>query len=293
MQVINTVREVRLACDALRAEGNTVGFIPTMGALHSGHASLMRRAVEDGCSPVVSVFVNPTQFGPNEDFNKYPRTLDADLTICEKAGVCIVFAPSVAEMYPGGDSTRVHVSGVTSGMCGDSRPNHFDGVATVVTKLFCAVGPCSAYFGRKDYQQYRVVSQMVRDLLLPVRIVGCTTVREADGLALSSRNRYLSATERAQALAIPRGLAAAQRAFARGERSAATLLETVRAMLAASGLREDYVALREPLGLAPIERSERVPERVLLAVAAFAGATRLIDNSVLGEDAPPAVTEGV
>jgi pantoate--beta-alanine ligase len=247
----------------------------------------MRRAVDDGCSPVISIFVNPTQFGPNEDYDKYPRTLDADLALCKDAGVCIVFAPSVAEMYPNGDATRVRVSGITDGLCGSSRPNHFDGVATVVTKLLTAIGPCSAYFGRKDYQQFRVVSQMVSDLLMPVSVVGCTTVREADGLALSSRNRYLSVDERARALCIPRALAAAQRAFAAGDRSPSSLLDKVRATLAASDLREDYVALREPLGLAPLEQAECLPERVLLAVAAYAGATRLIDNLVLGEEAAP------
>lgn len=284
MQVHHTVSQFRQACHALRDTGKALGFVPTMGALHDGHASLVRRAISDGCLPLVSIFVNPTQFGPNEDFSRYPRTLDADLTLCSNEGVAVVFAPNVEEMYPGGNTTRVSVSGVTEGLCGASRPNHFDGVATVVTKLLVACGPCSAYFGRKDYQQYRVVSQMAKDLLLPVSIVGCTTVREPDGLALSSRNRYLSSDERARALAIPRGLAAAQRAFDQGERSPLVLLDAVTTRLQSAQLREDYVALREPLGLTPLEQVEQLPERVLLAVAAHAGNTRLIDNLVLGED---------
>lgn len=292
MQVHHTVGEFRQACNALRTGGKTLGFVPTMGALHEGHSSLMRRARMDGCLPIVSIFVNPTQFGPNEDFARYPRTLDADLALCDAEGVGAVFAPSVEEMYPGGNTTRVSVSGVSEGLCGASRPNHFDGVATVVSKLLIACGPCSAYFGRKDYQQYRVVSRMASDLLLPVSIVGCTTVRESDGLALSSRNRYLSVAERAAALAIPRGLAAAHRMFDEGERRPQALIEVVTTQLRRAQLREDYVALREPLDLTPSEQLQRLPERVLLAVAAYSGNTRLIDNLVLGEDAAPQV-EGV
>jgi pantoate--beta-alanine ligase len=192
-------------------------------------------------------------------------------------------------MYPHGDRVRVTVSRLSDGLCGASRPGHFDGVATVVTKLFTAAGPCVAYFGRKDYQQYRVVEGMAHDLLLPVRVVGCSTVREPDGLALSSRNRYLSVDERARALAIARGLHRAALAFASGQRAAQKLLSLVRASLVQSDLREDYVALRDPVELEPLEDVEDLPDQVLLAVAAFCGTTRLIDNVVLGEEPAPAV----
>jgi len=289
MRVCETVESFRQACDELRQRSSTVGLVPTMGALHVGHTSLMRRAREDGCCTAVSIFVNPTQFGPNEDYQRYPRTLEADLDLCKGEGVELVFVPSVAEMYPHGDRVRVTVSRLSDGLCGASRPGHFDGVATVVTKLFTAAGPCVAYFGRKDYQQYRVVEGMAHDLLLPVRVVGCSTVREPDGLALSSRNRYLSVDERARALAIARGLHRAALAFASGQRAAQKLLSLVRASLVQSDLREDYVALRDPVELEPLEDVEDLPDQVLLAVAAFCGTTRLIDNVVLGEEPAPAV----
>ncbi len=291
MHILETVESFRAACDELRRESASIGLVPTMGALHVGHASLMRRARQEGCLVAVSIFVNPTQFGPNEDFQKYPRTLDRDLELCASEGVELVFVPSVLEMYPNGDSTRVTVTGLTEGLCGASRPEHFDGVATIVTKLFTATGPCSAYFGRKDYQQYRVVEGMARDLLLPVRVVGCPIIREPDGLALSSRNRYLSSDERPRALGIARGLARAAKQFASGNRSARDLLGLVKDSVAQSGLREDYIALRGPEGLEPLEAVEHLPERVLLAVAAFSGTTRLIDNLVLGEEAAPEVAE--
>jgi pantoate--beta-alanine ligase len=238
MRVLETVESFRGACDELRHASASIGLVPTMGALHVGHASLMRRAREDGCRVAVSIFVNPTQFGPNEDFQKYPRTLDRDLELCASEGVDLVFVPSVAEMYPNGDRTRVTVTRLTEGLCGASRPGHFDGVATIVAKLFTATGPCAAYFGRKDYQQYRVVEGMARDLLLPVRVIGCSTVREPDGLALSSRNRYLSHDERLHALGIARGLGRAAEAFASGNRSAKALLRLVRNSVAQSGLRD-------------------------------------------------------
>lgn len=287
MRVCESVESFRGACDELRRAGETIGLVPTMGALHVGHASLMRQAREDGHRVAVSVFVNPTQFGPNEDFARYPRTLEADLSLCATEGVSLVFVPSVSEMYPDGERTRVAVSRLTNGMCGASRPGHFDGVTTIVAKLFAVTGSSVAYFGRKDYQQYRVVERMARDLLLPVRVVGCKTVREADGLALSSRNRYLSTEERARALGIARGLSRAAQAFAVGNRHASELLGLVRASLVRSGLREDYIALRSPLELEPLDDAEQLPASVLLAVAAFCGTTRLIDNIVLGEEPDP------
>jgi pantoate--beta-alanine ligase len=291
MRQCETVESYRQACDAERRSAKTIGLVPTMGALHAGHASLMQRARLDGCAVAVSIFVNPTQFGPNEDYQRYPRTLQSDLEICQASGVDLVFVPSVAEMYPVGERTRVTVARLTEGLCGASRPGHFDGVATIVTKLLTATGPCVAYFGRKDYQQYRVVEGMARDLLLPVRIVGCSTLREPDGLALSSRNRYLSPGERRRAVGIVRGLARAESAFRSGDRRADSLLELVRSSLEQSELREDYVALRGPTELEPLEGVDTLPERVLLAVAAHCGTTRLIDNLVLGEEPAPVVAE--
>lgn len=286
MQVVETVDAYRKACDAIRA-GHRIGFVPTMGALHAGHASLMRQASRAGLVPVVSIFVNPTQFGPNEDFDRYPRTLDRDLELCASEGVQLVFTPTVAEMYPAHSRTLVKVSGLTDFMCGASRPGHFDGVATVVSKFFNVTGPCSAFFGRKDYQQYRVICAMVTDLLMPVTVVGCPIWREPDGLAMSSRNRYLSPDERLRALGIIRGIADAERVFRAGERAPSVLLDRVKQSLVRSQLREDYVALRDPVELAALEGAERLPERALLAVAAYCGHTRLIDNLVLGEEMAP------
>jgi pantoate--beta-alanine ligase len=258
-----------------------------MGALHEGHRALMREARRRASFTVVTIFVNPTQFGPKEDLARYPRDLDGDVAKCEAEGVSLVFAPDLAEMYPEGERTRVHVGGLTEHLCGASRPGHFDGVATIVTKLFAAVGPSIAVFGRKDYQQLAVIRRMTKDLLLPVEIVGHRTVREADGLALSSRNAFLSAEDRARALAIPRALAAAVGRFSAGERRAASLVDPAQPALADAGLRVDYATLADPDALTPFAPDAVVGERALLAVAAFAGTTRLIDNVVLGEDPAP------
>ncbi|HEY5958376.1 MAG TPA: pantoate--beta-alanine ligase [Polyangiaceae bacterium] len=285
-QLVHEVELFRTACESARRAGSSVGLIPTMGALHSGHASLMRQSRDAGRFTAVTIFVNPTQFGPNEDFERYPRTLAADHALCSEIGVDVVFAPSVASMYPEGDCSRVTVSRITEGLCGQSRPGHFDGVTTIVAKLFAVAGPSVAYFGKKDYQQYRVIERMARDLLLPVTVVGCPTVREPDGLALSSRNRYLSVDERARALGIARGLVRAHRAFAAAERRPDVFMRIVRQELQAADLQSDYVALRDAFDLAPLEAVEQLPERTLLAVAAFCGKTRLIDNIVLGEAMP-------
>ncbi|HVU03370.1 MAG TPA: pantoate--beta-alanine ligase [Polyangiaceae bacterium] len=289
-KVVRTVSELREETDRVRRNGGRLGVVPTMGALHEGHQTLMREARRRADAVAVTIFVNPTQFGPNEDLAKYPRDLDGDLAKCAKEGVSIVFAPEVHEMYPPGERTRVSVSELTKYLCGASRPGHFDGVATIVTKLFAAVGPCVAVFGRKDYQQLQVIRRMTRDLLLPVEVVGYPTVREGDGLALSSRNRYLSPEERKAALAIPRALATAVTRFAEGERSARALRAPVEEAIAAAGLRVDYVTLADADDLVPLSDEGASGDRALLALAAFCGTTRLIDNVVLGEDDAPRVS---
>ncbi len=286
-QIEHTVAGFRAACDAIRARGERLGLVPTMGALHAGHLALIREAVRQADVVAVTVFVNPTQFGPNEDFAKYPRTLERDVAQASEAGARLVFAPSVDEMYPAGERTRVRVTELTDALCGRSRPGHFEGVTTIVTKLFAVAGPSVAVFGRKDYQQLKVIERMVRDLLLPITIVGHPTIREADGLALSSRNAYLSRQERERALAIPRALSDAVRRFGAGERNAGVLRERVLSALAGAGLTPDYVELADPERIQPFAQADALPDRVLLALAARAGSTRLIDNVVLGEDPAP------
>jgi len=289
LELCRTVADFRLACDRARAHGAKLGLVPTMGALHAGHVALLEDARRRTDCVAATIFVNPTQFGPNEDFSKYPRTLDADLEKCEAAGVSLVFAPDTQEMYPQGEKTRVRVDELTAHLCGRSRPGHFEGVTTVVTKLFAVAGPCVAVFGRKDYQQLCVIRRMARDLLLPVEVVGHPIVRESDGLALSSRNTYLSAPDRVRALTLSRSLSRAVAAFARGERGAGALRLPVAEAIESAGLRLDYATLADADVLAPIADESRVGDRVLLAVAAFAGSTRLIDNVVLGEDAAPVI----
>ncbi len=274
--------------DAARATDGSVALVPTMGALHDGHRALMREARRRAPYVAVTIFVNPTQFAPGEDLDRYPRDVEGDVEKCAAEGVSVVFAPGVSDMYPPHERTRVSVSGLTSHLCGATRPGHFDGVATIVTKLFALAGPAVAVFGRKDYQQLQVVRRLGRDLMLPIEVIGHPTVREHDGLALSSRNAFLSPEERARALAIPGSLASATRAFTTGERSVLALTEPVRRALAEAGLRVDYVSLADADDLTPFETRSRIGDRALLAVAAFAGNTRLIDNVVLGEDAPPA-----
>jgi pantoate--beta-alanine ligase len=290
LEVCTSVRSFRAACDALREKDGVLGLVPTMGALHRGHLALVGEARRRASNVAVSIFVNPTQFGPNEDFQKYPRPLEQDLALCREAGVSVVLAPPPSELYPPGERTRVRVSGLTDSLCGPFRPGHFEGVATVVTKLFAATGPAVAVFGRKDYQQLQVVRRMTRDLLLPVEIVGYPTVRDADGLALSSRNAYLAPEERARALAIPRGLARAVALHAAGERSVGVLRRAVLDLLEPAATRIDYVTLADADDLVPSADAETAGERAVLAVAAFVGATRLIDNVVFSEDNPPSVS---
>ena len=225
MEIVRLPDDMRRACDRARAGGARVGLVPTMGALHDGHARLIRAARERCDFVVTTVFVNPTQFGPHEDYAKYPRTLEADADLAAAAGASLVFAPEVAAMYPPGDETRVRVGETAAALCGRHRPGHFEGVTTIVAKLFAIAGPTVAFFGRKDYQQLQVIRRMTTDLFLPVEIVGVPTVREADGVALSSRNRYLSPEARAAARAIPDGLTRAARAFARGERRAGAVVD--------------------------------------------------------------------
>jgi pantoate--beta-alanine ligase len=286
-EVLHTVDEFRRAAEELRSRGGSLGLVPTMGALHEGHAALMREARRRASVTAVTIFVNPTQFGPKEDLARYPRDLAGDVDKCAGEGVSIVFAPDVAEMYPPDERTRVRVSALTDYLCGASRPGHFDGVATIVTKLFTVAGRSIAVFGRKDYQQLQVIRRMTRDLLLPVEIVGYPIVRESDGLALSSRNAFLSPEDRARALAIPRALSQSVERFRSGERGVRILREPVRAVLEEAGLRVDYVAIADADELTPLDEGANVGTRALLAVAAFAGSTRLIDNVVFGEDAPP------
>jgi pantoate--beta-alanine ligase len=263
----------------------SVGFVPTMGALHRGHLALVEEAGRRARSVVVSVFVNPTQFGPREDFSRYPRDLASDLAKLAPLGVDLVFAPEVADMYPPGEETRVKPGALAEPLDGAHRPGHFEGVATVVAKLFGVIGPCVAVFGRKDYQQLLVVRRMVRDLCMPVEVVGHPIVREADGLAMSSRNAYLSADERARALAIVRGLDAAARRFAQGQRDARGLERAAREPIEGAATSIDYVEVRDADTLAPIQGD--LGPRGVLAVACRVGTTRLIDNVVLGEDGPP------
>jgi len=234
-----------------------------------------------------TIFVNPTQFAANEDFGQYPRTLDADMAKCEAAGVNLLFVPDVREMYAPGDSTRVRVSGVADVLCGAVRPGHFDGVATIVTKLFVLAGTCTAVFGKKDYQQLKVIERVASDLKLPIRVVAHPIVREPDGLAMSSRNAYLSAENRRRSCAISRGLSKAWRIFESGERDIDPILDCVRTELAIEHLQLQYAELADADTLELFGGQSRLSERALLAVAAYCDKTRLIDNVVLGEDLDP------
>lgn len=290
LPIHETVAAFRAACDTIRASGQRLGLVPTMGALHEGHLALIREAQRHAEQVAVTIFVNPTQFGPNEDLARYPRDLPGDAAKCASAGAALVFAPKVEEMYPAGERTRVAVRELTTALCGASRPGHFDGVTTIVTKLFAVAGPCVAVFGKKDYQQLTVVRRMTRDLLLPVEIVAHPTVREADGLAMSSRNAYLTPDQRARAVALPRALAAAHARFAAGERRAGALLGEVEQRLRAAGFRIDYVALADAEALTLVSPGSELEGTHVLAVAAYQGSTRLIDNLVLGEDPAPVVT---
>ncbi len=275
--VARTIADLRMA---LRAPAAPLGLVPTMGYLHDGHLSLVEAAKAQCPTVVVSLFVNPTQFGPNEDFEDYPRDEDRDLDLLGDAGADIAFIPSVEEIYPAGDSTRVRVGGLTEVLEGDRRPGHFEGVATVVARLFLMVQPDRAYFGEKDAQQLAVLKRMTADMQFPIEVVGCPTVREPDGLALSSRNIYLTPEERTQAPALHAGLSAAAEAFAAGERDASALRALVRDHIAAQPRAEiDYISLADSGTLAELEGVVEPP--ALLSLAVRFGAARLIDNVTL------------
>ena len=282
MRTVRTVRELREALAPERRAGRTIGLVPTMGAFHDGHLSLIRRARRDCEVVVVSLFVNPTQFGPSDDLDAYPRDELRDTRLAEAEGVDVLFAPPVEEVYPDGFATTVTVGRVTEMLEGHPTrrgPSHFAGVTTVVAKLFNMTGPDVAYFGQKDAQQALVLRRLVRDLDIPVEIEVCPTIRDTDGLALSSRNAYLSEPDRAQALALSRALRAADAAVEAGERDAEAVLRAARAELDGAGIEPEYLELRSITDLTPVER---VNGSTLLAVAARVGRARLIDNVVLG-----------
>jgi len=278
MRVIRDTAEMQAIAVERRSRGVSVALVPTMGALHEGHLSLVRLAHEHGDEVDVTIFVNPTQFGPGEDLGKYPRTLERDLELCRAEGVSTVFCPDDGQVYAADHSTQIAEASLSQGLCGECRPGHFDGVVTVVAKLFNIMLPSAAVFGRKDFQQARVIQRMTRDLNFPVRIVLAPIVREPDGLAMSSRNRYLSAAEREQALSISRALGNAERDAAEGVSDAGALRKSVEDAISDAGLTVQYVVCVDADTLEPVESLDR---SVLLAVAAFVGRTRLIDNVVL------------
>jgi pantoate--beta-alanine ligase len=279
MLVLKTIPETRAACARIRSSGKTLGLVPTMGALHEGHLSLVRAAQASCDAVAVSIFVNPTQFGPKEDFAAYPRSLEQDCLTLEAAGIDLVFAPSAEEMYPNGASTFVEVAGLSDRLDGASRPGHFRGVATVVSKLFHIFAPERAFFGQKDAAQVAVLRRMVRDLRFPVQLEVCPTVREPDGLALSSRNQNLSSEQRRQSLVLSRALVAVQQQVGAGEQDASKLLAgALRVFAGEPAVQVDYCRIVDP------ETLEDVPDvrgGALMAVAAQVGSTRLIDNLLL------------
>jgi pantoate--beta-alanine ligase len=279
MEILRSVAALRQWARKARLEGKTVGIVPTMGALHAGHASLIRVARQSCGAVAVSIFVNPTQFGPNEDYARYPRTFEADCALAEAEGAAVVFAPSVEELYPAGAATFVEVAGLSDRLDGLSRPGHFRGVATVVAKLLIASEADKAFFGQKDAAQVAVLRRMAADLRLPAEVVVCPIVREADGLALSSRNIYLSPEERSQALVLSRAVRQVEALVTAGERNAKKLIEAARLTFAAEpAVRIDYIELVDWATLEPVETAA---PGSLFAVAAWVGVTRLIDNTIL------------
>lgn len=283
IELVHTIAEVRERVARARRAGNVIGFVPTMGALHRGHADLIRASAAQTDYTVVSIFVNPLQFGPAEDLDRYPRTLEADTVVAAEAGAHLVFAPAVEEMYPEPQRTFVEVEGLTEGLCGASRPGHFRGVTTVVTKLFNIVQPDVAFFGQKDAQQAAVILRMTKDLAFPVRIVVCPTAREEDGLAISSRNTYLSPEERAAAPVLYRALQAGAAALRAGERDAAAVRRAMEGVVAAEPLaRVDYLSVVDGETLREVRYIE--DGSLLLAGAVWIGQTRLIDNFLLKVD---------
>lgn len=283
MKIISTIQEMQATARSLRGEGKAIAFVPTMGFLHEGHASLLREGRARGDILVLSLFVNPIQFGPSEDLDRYPRDRERDQRIARECGVDIIFAPDAMEMYPQGFQTSITVRELAKPLCGANRPGHFDGVATVVAKLFNIVMPDVALFGRKDFQQLALIRRMVIDLSIPVTIVGMPIIREQDGLAMSSRNAYLSPEERRSALALSRSIDAVRASYAAGERSIEALRQTAQAVIDQESLLIiDYLEFRDQRTL---QASTEATGDTLFALAVKAGATRLIDNTVLGEHA--------
>jgi len=280
MKIISTTSDMQQAAEALRAQGKRIGFVPTMGNLHEGHLSLLRIARQESDVVIVSLFVNPTQFGPDEDFDAYPRTFERDKTLFDEAGADILFHPDGKEIYPDDDSIRVTENALSRTLCGATRPGHFDGVCTVVAKLFNIVLPHIAIFGEKDGQQLRIIRRMVRDLRFPVEILSGPTVREADGLALSSRNQYLTPEQRPQATCLRRALDEAERLFASGERNADVITAAMRALIEKEpDARIDYVSIVDDETLQPLTGPIAAP--ALVALAVWVGTPRLIDNTLL------------
>lgn len=279
MKICRTIEETRTSVRSAKSAGKTIGLVPTMGALHEGHLSLVRAARAQCGAVAASIFVNPTQFGPNEDFAKYPRSFERDCELLEKEDVDLLFAPSVEEMYPAGAVTCVTVEGLSDKLCGKSRPGHFRGVTTVVAKLFNIVEPDLAFFGQKDAAQVAIIRRMVTDLNIPVKIIAGPIVREPDGLAMSSRNAYLNPKQREQALVLSQSLQRIQKAFAQGKRDSAKLVSLGKETLATeSTVRPDYLEIVDLNTLDPLDH---ISSAALVAVAAFVGTTRLIDNVVL------------
>ncbi len=279
MKTIRQVDEMQTCALALRAAGKRIAFVPTMGYLHAGHLSLVRAARKHGEVVILSIFVNPTQFGAGEDFSSYPRDLSRDSAMAEKAGVDIIFAPEAADMYPSGHVTSVHVGGITETLCGASRPGHFDGVTTVVSKLFGIVQPHAALFGMKDFQQLAVIRRMTADLNIPIQIIGMPIVREADGLAMSSRNKHLTTQMRHQALALADAIRIAINTARQGETDATNLVELVKRRITQEpDARIDYVEICHDISLQTMENADK---HSVILVAVFFGTTRLIDNHYL------------
>ncbi|MBW2342738.1 MAG: pantoate--beta-alanine ligase [Deltaproteobacteria bacterium] len=282
MELIEFIGDMQRRADELRSAGHTISLVPTMGFLHEGHMELMRVAKKHSDKLVMSLFVNPTQFGPTEDYGEYPRDTEGDLEKARRVGVDLVFMPSVEEMYPEGSQTKVQVERVTQHLCGISRPIHFDGVATVVAKLFNIVKPHLAVFGQKDFQQLTVISRMVMDLNMDIKILGVPTVREPDGLAMSSRNKYLSDDERKSALCLKKSLDLADKMFQEGERDAGIVRDAIESLIRDHPFTDiDYVSICDSTSLEDIETMR---DESLVALAVRVGKTRLIDNRVLLKD---------
>jgi pantoate--beta-alanine ligase len=282
MRVVRSLKEMQSISETLRKTGKMIGFVPTMGYLHDGHMSLVERARKENDIVVMSIFVNPVQFAPGEDFDRYPRDIERDKKIAQEGGVDYLFVPEVSEMYPEGYSTYVEVEGITEVLCGAKRPGHFRGVATVVTKLFNIVKPHRAYFGKKDFQQLKVIERLVKDLNFDVEVIGCPIVREKDGLAMSSRNVYLSPKERESATSLYRALKLAKELIEKGERNPETIKSKMEEFILSHPHVKaiDYIEIVDSETLKPVDE---IKEGTLIALAVFVGNARLIDNWVVGE----------